>query len=67
MVTGEEMLEVVELEEEGNDQEVDDREKKDTDDMSLDENTKLAGIEFRGLKGQARGQAGIMEWQGVII
>ena len=70
-VTGEEEVEVVELEEEANyqigEQDTAGVEKSDTEVMNLDEDIKLAGIEFRCLKGQAAGKAGIMEWQGVII
>jgi hypothetical protein len=70
MVTGEEALEVVELEEEENiqtgDSKTDDGKKREEDDMNLDENTKLTGIEFKDLQGQSRGHLGIMEWQGVL-
>ena len=66
MVSGEEVVELVELEEERCDQ-TDEGKGDDGGDMILEEDIKLAGIEFRGLKGQPRGHGGIMEWQGVII
>ena len=69
MVTGDEIIEVVSLEEEvqRDGQEAEGMEASKTDNMELDEETRPAGIEFRGLKDQAKGHAGIMEWQGVLI